>query len=121
MLFNGGGCEQSDNIQELAFTCEDFNGGPPTNLGDEVHIFITDSAGNGMVYFDGIVRVGDFFPLNAGGQLFADDQFITISTPDQGTTLQGADHHSCWHTCRRSGLYAGPTVRHWWCLADHPC
>jgi len=42
MLFNGGGCEQSDNRQFLKFTCTDMNGGPPVNEGDEAYIVVTD-------------------------------------------------------------------------------
>jgi len=42
MLFNGGTCEQSDNTQELKFTCMDMNGGPPVNEGDQAYIVVTD-------------------------------------------------------------------------------
>ena len=96
MLFNGGGCELSDNNQGAlgGFTCADFGPGPPTGLGEEVHILVTDIKGNGITYFDGIVRVGDFYPLNDGGERFEADQFITISTPDQSTVLQEVQYDS---------------------------
>ena len=94
MLFNGGNCDQSDNVQELKFTCQDSNGGPPTEFGQEAHILVTDIKGNGIVYFDGIVPVGSFFPLNDGGERFEADQFVTISTPDRSTVLQEVQYHS---------------------------
>jgi len=94
MLFNGGGCEQSDNTQELKFTCQDMNGGPPTNEGEESYIVVTDIKGNGITYFEGLVAVGDTFPLNDGGERFEADQFITISTPDRSTVLQMVQYHS---------------------------
>lgn len=94
MLFRGGTCEQSDNTQLLKFTCVDMNGGPPTNLGDPVHILVTDVKGNGIIYFDGMVEVGDTYPLNDNGERFEADQFITISTTDRGTVLQEVQYHS---------------------------
>lgn len=94
MLYNGGGCEQSDNTQELKFTCMDMNGGPPTGAGDESYIVVTDAKGNGITYFSGIVPVGELYPLSDNGERFEADQFITIYTPDQGTVLQMVQYHS---------------------------
>lgn len=99
MLFNGGGCDQSDNTQALQFSCEDFNGGPPVNEGDEVYITVTDIKGLGITYFEGLVAVGDIYELNNNGERFETDQFITISTPDQGTLLQRVQYHS---SCSRN-------------------
>ena len=45
MLYNGGGCEQSDNTQELKFTCVDMGPGPPINEGDESYIVVTGKSG----------------------------------------------------------------------------
>lgn len=70
-----------------SFPCDDFNGGPPTNLGDEVHILVTDSNDPDLVYFDGMVRVGDFFTAS-NGELVGDTAVITVRTPDQATLLQ---------------------------------
>jgi len=94
MLYNGGGCEQSDNTQELKFTCQDMNGGPPIEEGAESFIVVTDIKGNGITYFSGLVGVGETFPLNDNNERFEADMFITISTPDQGTVLQMVQFHS---------------------------
>ena len=99
MLFNGGGCEQSDNTQALQFSCEDFAGGPPVNEGDQVYITVTDIKGLGVTYFQGIVAVGEIYDLNNNGERFQADQFITISTPDQSTLLQRVQYHS---SCSRN-------------------
>ena len=93
MLFNGGSCGQSDNAQGSQFTCQDFNGGPPGQTGEEVHILVTDAQAT-TVYFDGSVRVGDFYPLQAGGSPFAEDQIVTVATADQSTVLQIVQYHS---------------------------
>ena len=96
MLFNGGGCEQSDNTQELQFSCADMNGGPPVNEGEQAYIVVTDIKGLGITYFSGLVAVGETYVLNDGGERFETDQFITIYTPDQSTVLQMVQYHcSC--------------------------
>jgi len=94
MLFNGGGCEQSDNTQELKFTCEDLNGGPPVNEGDQAYIIVTDIKGNGITYFEGLVAVGETFPINDNNERFEADMFIMIFSPDQSTPLQMVQFHS---------------------------
>ena len=94
MLFNGGGCEQSDNRQLLQFTCEDFEGGPPVNEGDEAYVIVSDIKGRSIIYFEGIVRVGEEFPLYDDGNNFVTDQAVTVYTPDQGTLLQSVQYHS---------------------------
>lgn len=99
MLLNGGDCEQSDNRQFLMFSCTDRNGGPPKRPGDEVHVLVTDTIGSGIVYFDGIVRVGELYPLTDGGRRFETDQAITISTPDRSTVLQEAQYQT---TCNNN-------------------
>ena len=99
MLFNGGGCEQSDNTQALQFSCEDSNGGPPVNEGDQVYITVTDIKGLGITYFSGLVAVGEIYDLNNNGERFQADQFITISSPDQSTLLQRVQYHS---SCSRN-------------------
>ena len=99
LLFNGGDCSQSDNGQELKFTCEDYNGGPPVNEGDEVYIIVTDIKGIGITYFEGIVGVGDTLPLNDDNQQFEADMFVKIYTPDQSTQLQMVQFHT---SCSRN-------------------
>jgi hypothetical protein len=88
MRFKGGDCSQSNNKQPLRFSCMDTNGGPPTAPGSIVNIRVTDNLGQGIVYFDGPVAVGDIYPLSNGGQPFQSDQLITITTPDRSTVLQ---------------------------------
>lgn len=88
LLFNGGDCFQSDNQEILNFTCNDFNGGPPTLEGEEVYIEVTDDGSNGNVLFQGPVRVNDLFLLTNNGNLFADEQLISIFHPDGITPLQ---------------------------------
>lgn len=99
MLFNGGGCEQSDNTQALQFTCVDENGGPPEGEGDMAFIVVTDIKGLGITYFSGLVAVGDTYPINDNGDRFEADMFITISTPDRSTVLQRVQFHS---SCSRN-------------------
>lgn len=84
----GGSCEKE--YQEELFNCTDFNGGPPSDEGKEVHVKVTDDDGVGAVLFEGIVSVLGFIPLYNNGDLFGDLQKITVSSPDQGTQLQEA-------------------------------
>ena len=97
MLFNGGGCEQSDNTQNLKFTCEDFEGGPSTS--EPAYIIVTDIKGLGITYFEGPVEVGELFDLNDNEELFEPDMFISIFTPDQSTLLQKVQFHT---SCSRN-------------------
>jgi hypothetical protein len=95
MLLNGGDCSNSDNSQGLKFNCTDLGGpGVPKDNGSEVHILVTDIEGKGIIYHDGLARVGDFYSLDNGGTQFKADQLITISTPDRSTTLQQVQYHS---------------------------
>ena len=64
--FNGGDCLDSNNIQDpRVFTCEDFFGGPPAadDVGAEAYMQITDIKGEGIVYFDGVIAVGEVFNI----------------------------------------------------------
>jgi hypothetical protein len=90
MLFTGGSCDRSNNRQDLKSTCEDgANRSPPTEPTGQAHILVTDTKGTGTVYFDGVVRVGDYYTLRSStGEPFVPDQLITISTPDQSEVLQ---------------------------------
>jgi hypothetical protein len=93
MLFNGGDCSQSDNIQPDKFFCTDL--GPiSTELGTPYYIVVTDAKGNGITYFSDIVNVGDFYNLGDGTERFEADQIIQIYTPDQSTMLQDVQYHS---------------------------
>eukprot|EP00546_Thalassionema_frauenfeldii_P002433 CAMPEP_0178934710 /NCGR_PEP_ID=MMETSP0786-20121207/24037_1 /TAXON_ID=186022 /ORGANISM="Thalassionema frauenfeldii, Strain CCMP 1798" /LENGTH=1502 /DNA_ID=CAMNT_0020612569 /DNA_START=1215 /DNA_END=5725 /DNA_ORIENTATION=- len=57
--YNGGLCDQSDNIQNSElFQCFDFQEGPPVNAGDESYITVTDIKGGSIIYHADTVRVG---------------------------------------------------------------
>lgn len=97
MLYIGGDCSQSDNIQEDKFFCEDRNGGPPTEEGASSYIVVTDIKGKGVVYFSGFVQIGQEYPLDDGGNRFEADQFITVYSSDDTTEsniLQFVQYHS---------------------------
>ena len=64
--FNGGDCLDSNNIQDpRVYSCEDFFEGPPAadDVGAEAYMQITDIKGEGIVYFDGVIAVGDVFNI----------------------------------------------------------
>jgi hypothetical protein len=98
MLYNGGLCTQSDpNQQSGKFECEDFQGGPPTEDGIESYIVVTDAKGKDITYFEGLVRVGENYRLNDGGEPFEADQQIFIYTaagPSMDNLLQAVQYHS---------------------------
>jgi hypothetical protein len=93
MLFNGGDCSQSDNVQPDKFFCTDL-GTISTELGEPYYIVVTDAKGKGITYFSGVVNVGDTYSLNDSGQRFEADQFIKIYSEDQATLLQDVQYHS---------------------------
>ena len=76
MLYNGGSCAQSRNDQRFTFTCQDFNGGPPTNVGDQSYIIVSD--GEGIIYHEGFVPVGSDYSIEGESA----DQRIMIYTND---------------------------------------
>jgi len=88
LLFIGGSCEK--DYQEKLFNCTDFNGGPPIEEGEKVHVKVTDDDGTGAVLYEGIVSILDWIHLYNNGDLFGDLQKITVSSPDQDTLLQEA-------------------------------
>jgi len=62
--YNGGTCDQSDNIQPpTLFQCFDFFGGPPTTSGETSYILVTDIKGGSIVYHEGTVAVGDEYTV----------------------------------------------------------
>jgi len=91
MIFTGKPCSGTNpsTRQQGAFSCNDFNGGPPKNEGDQAHILVEDDS---TVYYDGVVILGELIPsfsTNSGLM-----QNITISTPDNRTVLQEMRYHS---------------------------
>jgi hypothetical protein len=98
MLYNGGDCSQSDNRQFLKFTCEDFGDGPPTEIGTESWIVVTDLTGQ-IVYHEDFVPVGSNYFLRTppDQERFVPDQIINIyssSDATEATLLQTMQYHS---------------------------
>lgn len=97
--YNGGGCEQSNNLQpRQKFSCTDSNGGPPP-MGSSATSYITATPRGGSEnYFSGTVAVSDKFVLNEDRQFdrLAADMTITIFDQEGGLALQTVDLHlSC--------------------------
>mmetsp|Transcript_24780 Transcript_24780/g.35330 ORF Transcript_24780/g.35330 Transcript_24780/m.35330 type:complete len:798 (+) Transcript_24780:1-2394(+) len=77
--YNGGACTQSFNIQPpTLFSCLDFQGGPPTQEGQESYIIAQDIRGLGVIYFEGFVKVGESFLVEDGGNQVQPNMNITI-------------------------------------------
>ena len=87
MLFNGGNCDQSFNIQEAdIFDCEDRNGGPGLTGQYYIHVAPRKSP-NEDVYFSGLGNVGDVFPMCPGfpscsGERFEADTTVWVFPPE---------------------------------------
>jgi len=97
--YNGGGCEQSDNLQpRQKFTCTDTNGGPPP-FGSGVQNYIEAvPRGGSDLYFSGPVSVGEKYTLNANKQFdkLSADMTISIFDSQGGSLLQEVNVHlSC--------------------------
>eukprot|EP00339_Tiarina_fusa_P025569 CAMPEP_0117077738 /NCGR_PEP_ID=MMETSP0472-20121206/54796_1 /TAXON_ID=693140 ORGANISM="Tiarina fusus, Strain LIS" /NCGR_SAMPLE_ID=MMETSP0472 /ASSEMBLY_ACC=CAM_ASM_000603 /LENGTH=1142 /DNA_ID=CAMNT_0004804163 /DNA_START=45 /DNA_END=3473 /DNA_ORIENTATION=- len=79
--YNGGDCSQSFNIQPRSlFTCQDFNGGPPTEQNATTYIQAFELNG-GEMYFEGFVNVGNLF---------------TLTTEEEGDTVSANMNISMW-------------------------
>jgi hypothetical protein len=83
MLYNGGDCSQSFNTQSEVFSCTDYDEGPPTEIGEQSWITVTDASGDGIVYHDNWVSVGDIYYLDNDEQRFGTDQIIYIYSSDE--------------------------------------
>ena len=80
MLFNGGDCSQSFNIQEAGkFDCTDQNGGPGQTGQYYIHV-VPRKDPESDVYFSGPVNVGDVFPMCPGYPACSGDRFEADST-----------------------------------------
>lgn len=99
MLYTGGDCLQSFNVQEAEdlFFCTDLNGGPPTVRGTLSYIVVTDT-NEEIVYHSDWVPVGEIYTLTDGGERFTANQLITIyssdDTSDPNNLLQSVQYHS---------------------------
>jgi len=98
MLYNGGDCSQSFNIQEEdKFTCEDIGNGPPTIDGEQSYIVVIAKKDPDIVYHSDWVEVGSMYYLSDNDERFEADQNITIYSSDVLTpanTLQKVLYHS---------------------------
>ena len=75
MLFNGGDCGQSFNIQGAdKFDCTDQNGGPGLTGQYYIHV-VPRKKPDEDVYFSGPVNVGDVFPMCPGYPACSGDRF----------------------------------------------
>jgi hypothetical protein len=90
--YDGGDCENSNNIQDAQiFQCEDYFGGPPdvNEIGAESFIVATDIKGLGINYFTGIVPVGGEFnttnPID--GALVGSNMNVTIYEGEAGRQI----------------------------------
>jgi len=96
-IYSGGGCENSWNVQGEKFICEDFNGGPPTTIGEKSFIVVTDADGE-FIYHRDWVTVNSLYEHNSGGERFSADSIITIyknnNTGDLANLLQSIQYHS---------------------------
>ena len=93
MLFNGGDCSQSFNIQEAdKFDCTDSaTNGPPGQSGQYwIHV-VPRKDPTGDVYFSGPVNVGDVFPMCPGYPSCSGDRFEADSTVYVFPSDPGAD------------------------------
>jgi hypothetical protein len=98
--YNGGSCDQSNNLQPQTFSCTDFNCGPPLKTGAQHYITAT-APGGSDIYFAGPVevgekytfKVGETYSLNANGQFdtLSSDMNITIFESQGGAAFQTTD------------------------------
>jgi hypothetical protein len=89
LKFNGGLCDQSDNMQgSEKFSCDDKNGGPSA---EGQHYIVVD-----YVEFEGIVNVGETFTLTyEDGSWFPSDVSVMVYAGNtRDTLLQEVWFHS---------------------------
>jgi hypothetical protein len=90
MLFTGGDCSQSENIQLETLICDDF--GPISIVnGEPYYVIVTDSHSDEITYFSGIVNVGETYILDDSGQRFASNLKIQIWNSAQSSLLQAVE------------------------------
>lgn len=80
------------------FFCSDLNGGPPTDRDASSYILVTDVKGEGIVYHEGWVQVGQPFTLDDDGNNFEANMLVTIwnseDMSDPNNILQSMQYHS---------------------------
>jgi len=87
MLYIGGSCAQSDNMQFLDFDCRDGSTSPPIQDGEVSYIVVTDAMGKGIVYHEDWVAVGMEYLLDAHGGLLKDGILIEVYESDNRSHL----------------------------------
>ena len=95
MRFQGGSCDQSDNVQKEAgkFECTDHaDGGLFTEHGTKYYLRISALDGSGD-YFAGFAQVGDDITLEDGGNRFENEVIVKIynATDTSSTTTRDPD------------------------------
>eukprot|EP00545_Synedropsis_sp_CCMP1620_P006953 CAMPEP_0119003346 /NCGR_PEP_ID=MMETSP1176-20130426/506_1 /TAXON_ID=265551 /ORGANISM="Synedropsis recta cf, Strain CCMP1620" /LENGTH=694 /DNA_ID=CAMNT_0006954941 /DNA_START=22 /DNA_END=2106 /DNA_ORIENTATION=+ len=79
----GGDCSNSDNVQDTQiFSCEDYQGGPPTEGEVSSFIRVTDIKGLGINYYTGFVPLEGDFELTNGGEILGANVNATIYSTD---------------------------------------
>lgn len=120
MLYNGGPCGQSFNIQpSTLFQCFDLINAPgagPPPLTGSAYIEARASK-NGELFFAGVVDVGDAFNLTApdGGRIEADTSIlIRDGTGPDGAPMQLINYHtSCSRNLFLKDRYGSAQVNGW--------
>ena len=97
-IYSGGSCDNSWHFLDAEkFSCQDFNGGPPTTPGEMSFIVATDDAGT-VTYTREYVAVDSLYEMNSGGERFSANSIITIyknnNTDDLSNLLQSVFFHS---------------------------
>ncbi len=87
MLYIGGSCAQSDNMQFLDFECIDGSTSPPIKDGEVSYIVVTDAMGKGIIYHEDWVAVGMEYLLDAHGGLLQDGILIEVYKSDNQSHL----------------------------------
>lgn len=89
--YNGGDCSQSDALLDRQdFKCTDY---PPTTTvpeGTDEHYIVVKSQAGGQTYFEGPVKVGDEYTLNANEEYDVLSGIMTIGVYEskEGNKLQ---------------------------------
>jgi len=100
MLFRGGFCNESDNVQQSWFFCDDYqvNGreAPRSRSGEEVYLVAFSTNDPGTNFFQGFENEGDIFLLNRFGGI-SQDTNITMYADNNlvpSNVLQSVQFHT---------------------------
>jgi len=112
--YKGGSCSNTSPFHRI--TCNDYEGGAPTEIGTETLVKITDASG--LELFNDKVAVGDTITIEpnlshdmSAGEYSDADATFTISTQDGKTVLQTFEFESgCWHNLYLSDRFASMDI-----------